>query len=213
MGRREPDRPDHSRIALAQEAARIIQEQGLDDFRSAKTKAALRLGLSKRGALPSNREIEQALAERYRIFRPDEQEEMLNALRRAALSIMQKLESFCPRLVGPVLSGHATEHSAIDLHLFSDHAEIVAENLESQGIKHSLIRRRHRTRHNSVQEYPGYRFFSAGFGFETTVFPERSRGHAPLSSIDGRPMRRAKLKDVRALLHSGCGDQRSATST
>jgi len=205
MGRREPDRPDHRRTALAQEAARIIQEQGLEDFRSAKTKAALRLGLSNHGALPSNREIEQALAERYRIFRPEEHEHLLHALREAAVGIMQRLELFRPRLVGPVLSGHATEHSAIDLHLFSDRVEYVAEDLERQGIRHSVTRRRHRTRPDSMQEYPGYRFYSAGFDFAATIFPERTQGHAPLGSIDGRPMRRASLKEVRSLLPSADG--------
>ena len=60
---------DHRRASVANEAARIIQEQGLNDFRSAKEKALERLGLKTAGPLPSNGEIEKALAERNRIFR------------------------------------------------------------------------------------------------------------------------------------------------
>ena len=42
---------------LAQEAARIIVDQGLRDYRAAKLKAAERLGMNTRGSLPRNAEI------------------------------------------------------------------------------------------------------------------------------------------------------------
>ena len=65
MPRRNRSRPDHRRTAIAQEAARIIQEHGLKDFRIAKEKAGLRLGMEDRGALPSNQEIESALTTQH----------------------------------------------------------------------------------------------------------------------------------------------------
>src|SRR5262245_5182408 len=125
LPRRNRSRPDHRRTAIAQEAARIIQEHGLKDFRVAKEKAGLRLGMEDKGALPSNREIESALAERNRIFRGEAHERFIDVLREAALGTMRLLVAFDPRLVGPVLTGNATEHSAIELHLFSDSAEAV----------------------------------------------------------------------------------------
>ena len=44
MGRKSVVSNDRARRVLAQEAARIIVEQGIQDFRVAKQKAALRLG-------------------------------------------------------------------------------------------------------------------------------------------------------------------------
>ena len=53
--------------------------------------------------------------------------------------------------------------------------------------------------------FPGYRFRSGEFEFAATVFPERGRGNAPLSSVDGRPIRRATVRDVEAMLLGGRG--------
>ena len=194
------DRPDHQRLALAVEAARIIQEEGLLDFRSAKAKAAARLGLGRRAHLPDNAEIEAALAERNRIFHGDQLPELLATLRRAAFELMRDLDLYWPRLVGDVLSGNATVHTSVDLHLFSDTTEAVSTSLESVGVSHRSIARRHRLRHDEVEQFPGYRFSVHGCDFASTVFPLRLRGHAPLSPVDGRPMRRAGIRELAELL-------------
>lgn len=205
-------RPDHRRTAIADEAARIMQEQGLRDFRSAKEKAGSRLGLEDRGALPTNVEIEQAIAERNRIFRPDEHEEIVDTLRRAALEVMHALAEFDPRLVGPVLAGSATEHSTIDLHLFSDAPESVGSALAALGLPARAVEQRLRTRRDDSELFPGYRFRRDGLEFCALVFRERGRGNAPLSAVDGRPMRRATGRDVAALIEARTA-QRPPTST
>ena len=56
-----------------------MQEHGLRDYRGAKEKAGLRLGLEDKGALPTNEEIESAIAERNRIFRGPAQEDLITA--------------------------------------------------------------------------------------------------------------------------------------
>ena len=190
-------------MMLAQESARLISDHGIEDYRSAKLKAAENLGLSKYGALPNNIEIEHALAERNRIFGGTYHADLLAGLRDAALSVMYDLQLFGPRLVGPVLSGNITEHSAIHLHLFSDASESIGMRLLDQGIRHSATLRKYRLRRNHVEEFPGYRFFSNEYEVEATVFPERRKGHPPLSPVDGRPMRRAKLRDVEVLTYAG----------
>ncbi len=53
---------DRARKMVAQEAARIIVEQGIQDYRAAKTKAAERMGVTARGSLPVNPEIEHAVS-------------------------------------------------------------------------------------------------------------------------------------------------------
>ncbi|CAG0944236.1 hypothetical protein GPROT2_02498 [Gammaproteobacteria bacterium] len=208
MPRRNRSRPDHRRTAIAQEAARLMQEHGLRDFRSAKEKAGLRLQLGDKGALPSNQEVELAMAERNRIFRGDEHEAFLDVMRQQALQVMAELAAFDPRLVGGVLAGTATETSAIELHAFSDTSEALGAALEALGLAARPFEQRLRVRRDRTESFPGYRFQRNDFDFRLTVFPERGRGNAPLSAIDSRPTRRATARDVAALLA-----QRLPTST
>jgi hypothetical protein len=61
---------DHHRlkILLTQECARLMAEEGIKDFGVAKRKAALRLGVSDKAALPDNVQIQQALIDYQRFF-------------------------------------------------------------------------------------------------------------------------------------------------
>ena len=204
MGKRIDSRRDshndNLRMVLAQEAARLIRDHGIEDFRTAKSKAADKLGFSRYGALPSNREIEQALDERNRIFGQEQHRSLLADLRKAAVMAMQELRRFSPSLVGPVLSGTITEHSSISLHVFSDAPEAVGLNLDERGIPHFSIAKKHRMRRDKQEAYPGYRFYADDFTVESIVFPERRKAHAPLCPITGAPMQRAKLRDAELLL-------------
>lgn len=200
MSRHDRHRPDNRRASVADEAARLIQEQGLRDFRAAKSKAIERLGLRSGVRLPSNEEIERALAERNRIFRGDDHHRHIRELRRAALWIMQSLEIFHARLVGAVLSGNATQHSTIDLHVFSDSPEAVGSRLDALGIRHRHTQFLHRFKPRQGEKFPGFRFLADEFEYAATVFTETQRRHAPLSPVDGRPMRRANIRDVRELV-------------
>ncbi|MCB1778464.1 MAG: hypothetical protein KDI50_13620, partial [Candidatus Competibacteraceae bacterium] len=65
MARRRRDTP-RLKILMAQESARIMVEEGVQDFRSAKRKAAIRLAVTDKAALPDNAEIEQALLDYQR---------------------------------------------------------------------------------------------------------------------------------------------------
>src|SRR5690606_40456469 len=69
LGRKSTNGFDRARHVLAQEAARIIVEQGIQDYRAAKIKAAERLGMSARGVLPGNSEIERAVGEHLQLDR------------------------------------------------------------------------------------------------------------------------------------------------
>ena len=205
MPKKPPNEDDRARQLLAQEAARIIVDQGLRDYRIAKTKAAERLGMNSRGALPGNTEIEQAIAEHLLLFGGDSHAGYLLGLRSTALSAMRLLEDFTPRLVGPVLAGTADDNSAINLHVFADSSEVVALFLAEQGFACRLYERRLKTRRGrSVQTdiIPGYEFKFEGEPVEATVFPVDGIRQAPLSPIDGKPMQRADEKSVRALLEA-----------
>ncbi len=192
---------DRERTQLAQEAARIIVEQGIQDFRVAKIKAAERLGMSSQGALPNNTEIESAVADHLRLFGRDEYTASLTHLRQAALSAMELLSIYSPRLVGPVLSGTAAEHSAVNLHLFWDQAESVAGFLEDNGVRFKLFERRLKHRRNQVSSHAGYRFEHQATVIEATVFPINGMRQAPISPVDGKPMRRVDAQALTRLLN------------
>src|SRR3982750_692673 len=102
-----PPRAENLRRALAQEAARIMSEHGIRDFLTAKRKAAERFGVTDGSVLPKNTEIEDALAEYQRLFGGTKHGETLAAQRNAALSAMQLLSGFQPRLAGAALPGSA----------------------------------------------------------------------------------------------------------
>jgi len=196
-------RTENLRQALAQEAARIMAEHGVRDYRAAKRKAAERLGVADgAAALPKNIEIEAALAQYQRLFGAAAHVESLHAQRLAALSAMQYLEEFEPRLVGSVLSGTATEHSDVQLHLFADCAESVTIKLMDRGIPHEVTEKRVRMDSERVRAYPGVRFQLGDQSIEATVFPTDGIRQAPVSPVDGRPMKRASRMEVAALLEA-----------
>jgi hypothetical protein len=198
MGKKNPD---NIRRALAQEAARIMAEHGIRDFFVAKRKAAERLGITDgAAALPKNTEIEAALAEYQRLFGGGTHAESLYAQRMAALEAMRALHEFEPRLVGPVLSGTATEHSEVQLHLFAERAEQVALKLMDEGIPHDVLEKRVKMSPERVLSYPGVRFEVNDHSIEVTVFPRDGIRQAPVSPVDGRPMKRASTFEVEALL-------------
>ena len=203
MSKRPTPRGENLRRALAQEAARIMAEHGIRDFLVAKRKAAERFGVNDGAVLPRNTEIEQALAAYQRLFGGTLHLESLQALRRAALAAMRRLPEFEPRLVGPVLSGTATEHSSVQLHLFADCAESVVMRLIDLGLAHEVIEKRVRMSPERVLARPGLRFEIEDQPIEATVFPPEGIRQAPASPVDGRPMRRASAPEVEALLDRG----------
>ncbi|MFQ5982488.1 MAG: hypothetical protein ACE5KS_03845, partial [Woeseiaceae bacterium] len=71
---------NRARKVVAQEAARIIVEQGIQDYRIAKNKAAERLGLTDRGSLPGNPEIEHAVSEHLKLFGRESHIDLLRVL-------------------------------------------------------------------------------------------------------------------------------------
>src|SRR4051812_20505229 len=98
MPKRAPTRSDHLRSAVAQEAARLMAEHGIQDYLVAKRKAAERYGVVDVAVLPKNTEIEAALLTYQRLFGGVQHERSLKEQRRAALQAMRLLEKFEPRL-------------------------------------------------------------------------------------------------------------------
>ncbi|MGA9852892.1 MAG: hypothetical protein WBR15_08190 [Gammaproteobacteria bacterium] len=201
MTQRTSPRMDDSRRLLALEAARIMADEGVRDFRFAKRKAAERLGFDMRNLhLPTNLEVEQALGTHQRLFQADSQPAQLRHLRKIAREAMRMLNGFDARLVGPVLAGTADHHAIIYLHVFSEPPERVAIFLMEKNIPYEVSARKLKTAAGMQREYPVYRFVAGDTPVELTVFGVDGIREAPASPVDGRPMRRASLHDVDTLL-------------
>jgi hypothetical protein len=106
-----------SEIAAA--AARLVVEEGLE-YGPAKRRAVKQMGLNPRTALPDNDSVEDAVREYIDLFCADTQPAELAALRRLAITWMERLKEFRPYLGGAVWHGTATRLSDIYLQLFCD---------------------------------------------------------------------------------------------
>lgn len=199
MTRHPPSRSDHLRSAVAQEAARLMAEHGIQDYFIAKRKAAERLGVGEGALLPRNAEIEAALMAYQRLFGGDQHTSSLQGQRRVALDAMHLLKDFEPRLVGQVLSGSATGHADIQLHVFSDNAEAVSLHLIDHRYDYEVFERRMKMSHDRMVLVPSVRFEMDEEMVEAFVFPRDGIRQAPISPVDGKPMRRAGLAEVERL--------------
>jgi hypothetical protein len=205
-----PPRAENLRRALAQEAARVMAEHGIRDFLFAKRKAAERFGVVDGSVLPRNTEIEEALQEYQRLFGGEAHLESLQAQREVALDVMQRLKEFQPRLVGSVLHGTATDHDDVLLHVFADRAESVTFRLMDQGVPFEVGERRTRLDAERIVHQPALRLEVDGQPVEIVVFTVDGIRQAPISPVDGKPMRRADMNEVSALVAAGYGGETSA---
>lgn len=194
------DRAHQLRRRVALEAARLISEQGIRDYRMAKRKAAQRVGVSDEGYLPRNREIEDALREHQRLFRADKQPRAQQSRLVTARDAMRFLARFEPRLVGPVLDGTADVHSPVSLHVFDDTPEAVTGFLSDHRIAFEARARNIRLDRTRSGEFPVLLFDADGVALDVTIFPRDALRQAPLDRIDERPLQRASLAAVNAML-------------
>jgi len=189
-------------IQVANEAARIMVDQGILDLRVASRKAAARLGITDRRIVPEQKAIEQALLDYQRLFRGDQHPKQLRRLRKEALRAMEAFRKFDPRLVGSVLSGTAVSTSPVEIHLFADSAEEIAFHLMNQGIPWE-------DGHTTSVLADGQRIAIPIFGFEAgntrfrlLAFPTAALRQRPLSPVTRRPEPRASIREVRKIVES-----------
>ncbi len=127
------------RLRIAQLAARLIVEHGLADWALAKRKAARQLMLPDTTAMPSNDEIEVALAEHVALFGGEAHAENLRAMRAQALRWMDRLAAYQPLLIGGVAAGWATGYSDIRLELVADDPKAVEIELASHDVAYAPL--------------------------------------------------------------------------
>ena len=185
---------------MAAEAARIIATEGQHNYHAAKKKAAERIGVSDRMALPSNIEVKDALRTYQDLYGGSAHQENLESLRQTAIKAMQLLDPFNPRLVGAVLDGTASEHSRIALHVFAESVESVILYFLERDVPFSQEQRQIRWHNGEHRTVPLILSELDGQVVELAIFNEVDLRQAPPSPIDGKPQRRAALHEVEYLL-------------
>ena len=184
---------------LVQEAARILVEESLTDYGMTKRKAAERLGLSSRAALPDNARIEAEVIAYQRRFGGAAYVQRLRALRQTAVQAMKLLAAFDPRLTGAVISGAISDSHRVQLHAFPDKAELVDIFLADRGFEVAADERDYRYSDGRVESIPLARFEAGGVGVDVALFAPEQQRRAPLSPTQGTPSKRLTLVQAEAL--------------
>jgi hypothetical protein len=190
------------RERIAATAARIMAEDGIDDFALAKRKAARQLGAPDTEALPRNDEIEEELRAYRALYQPEEHSERITELRRIALDAMRALERFSPYLTGPVLKGTAGPYAEIELQLFPESPKEVELFL----LERRLAFTTHEGKRFSGGRAHAMSVFSLAWQdapLKLAVFDPRDERLALKTSQAGRVMDRAGIAEVGALLRNG----------
>ena len=199
---RKSNRQTGMRVRIAATAARIMAEDGIEDFALAKRKAARRLGASQAQALPGNDEIEAELRSYRALYQAEEHALRIAELRRTALDAMRALQRFNPYLTGPVLKGIAGRYAEIELQLFPESAK----DVELFLLDRNLLYTTHECRRFSGDRAHAVSVLSLlwrGAPLKLSVFAPRDERLALKTSQAGRVMDRAGIAEVGALLRDG----------
>lgn len=190
---------DDVRIAIAVQAARLMAEDGIEDYGLAKRKAAKQLGMPDARRLPNNDEIDAALREYQGIYQSDDQRLRTRLLRDQAIGIMRELAAFNPHLTGSVLSGIAGPYATIHLQLYTDNVKAVELFLMDRGIAYSTGQTRLYAG-SELRTLPVFSLDDEGSEIELTVLETRDLRAPVRATPEGRVIERARLQVVEAML-------------
>lgn len=188
------------RHAIAFEAARLMYDRTESEYFTAKRKAAARIcrGSVKPGDLPSNAEIRDMIQSFARVHEGERRTDNLRDMRLHALRLIRKLCRFRPRLIGSVMTGHVRKGSDIDLHLFSDHLEPITSSLDEEGLQYD-VERKHIEKHGEARVFTHVHVFDT-FNFELTIYAEDKAHYVFKSSITGKAIERASIRELEELI-------------
>jgi len=185
---------------LAQESAKLIVSQGIENFSDAKNKAAQKLNIENLGCLPSNSDIEKSLKEHYQLFVPDTHTDYIKLMRETAIEIMNLFIDFQVYVVGPVVSGTAPSSSSINIHLGAEDIYDVTQILDKNKIKYKFFEKKIKFNKKLNKAFCGLSFHYKTLVVEIMIFNSRDIKQCPLSRIDGKPIKRLKIDSMKKLL-------------
>ena len=187
---------------IAQEAAKMIAEKGIQQFGQAKFKAAENLNAMNNGCLPSNSDIEKKLIEYYQLFQADVDFDHILYLRKIAFDVMHIFDNYLIYLVGPVANGSASFSSAINFHIASEDESEIIQTLIKNDLTHKPYDRKIKFNEKTIKQVNGIKTIYKNTDIELTIFNHKEIRHAPLSKIDNKPMKRIKIKLLQEMINS-----------
>ncbi len=202
MSKEQKFKQQHMRARIAAIAARIMAEDGIEDFAMAKRKAARQLGAGDTQSLPNNEEIETELRLYQSLYQGEEQRERLRYLRSQALAAMEQLAEFKPYLTGPVLKGTAGRYADIDLQVYADSGKELEIFLLNRSIPYQTSESRHYSG-NQERVVSVLSMDWEGTPVRVAVYWPGDERRSVRTSLLGRPLARADLAAVRTLVASG----------
>jgi hypothetical protein len=191
---------NHTRESIAYLAARIMAQDGIEDYAQAKRKAARQSGVTQR-QWPSNDEIAVALKQYRSLYQPGHPWR-LRELRQLALEVMDQFSEFNPQLTGSVLNGNAGDYATVHIQIFTDNGKSVEHDLINRGVAFSR---------DELRLYAGAESFAAPviiFEFNsveirmTLLSMNNQRTHLK-TSPEGKPFERAGRAAVASLIDAG----------
>ena len=196
---RRSNRNTGVRARIAAAAARLMAEDGIDDFALAKRKAARQLGADEREGLPANDEVEAELEAYRALYQADEHPHRIAELRAVALDAMAALEPFRPYLTGPVLTGLAGPYAQIELELFPESAKELEIFFMDRGLPFTT---REGRRFAGGRSHPVSEFSLTweGVPLRISALDPRDERVALKTTQGGKPRERAGIAEVRKML-------------
>jgi len=196
----------HMRARIAAAAARVMAEDGVEDFALAKRKAARQLGAEDTQSLPKNEEIEAELRAYQALYQGEEQRDRIQYLRERALEAMRLLSQFHPYLAGAVLTGTAGRYSDIDLQLFTDDSKEVGLFLLNHNIPYDISNLRHFAG-DRVRAVPVLKLEWQGVPVNLAIYTSKDERGTLKATLTGRSIERAGVHAVTQLLANRDGER------
>jgi hypothetical protein len=194
-----------ARARIAHLAARLMAEDGIEDYGLAKKKAARQAGVADAHQLPGNDEIDAALRAYREIYQAHDHQARLTELREIAVRAMSELERFNPHLVGNVLSGIAGKYAGIQLQLFTDDIKAVELFLIDLGADYEADQTSLYSADTRIT-VPLFTIDDDGIEIEIAVLSPRDARVPLKTSPAGKAIERAKLAAVQALLSASADE-------
>lgn len=189
------------RQSIASVAARLMVEDGIEDYAQAKRKAARQVGAPDARLMPTNEQIDIELAVYRSLFQQDHSTH-LHELRELALCIMRELSAFNPYLTGSVLRGSAGIYANIQLQLFCENLKTVELYLLGKGVSFRTAETRLFAGDMPIVA-PVLIFARAGLDVHLTLLSPRELRASLRTAPSSKPINRAKAEAVAALLDEG----------
>lgn len=120
---------DKRSTKVAEEAARLLYYNIVEDYKSAKEAARSNLGTE---VLPSNFEAAMELDKLADKMEGKSRRELVVNMRKQALQIMDKLEPFSTKVIGSVWRGTARKGSDFDITVYSENPETVVNIIKKE---------------------------------------------------------------------------------